>query len=553
MSPQGPTSEPEAADVSVLQLRLRLHAILTRAVSAGADSAEALFQPCVQALGTALDAGALAVWTASDDGTELRLAAATKDDGGSRPNDHVRIGEQHLVALTNATSPVLFHNPRFDHPLFAPSISGPARHVVVVPLAVEGRLTGLLAMSSARPPTPVQDEIFLSVADLLAIAADRQRAVELLREREDGLGTLISTAPDGIVVLDPHSRIIAVNPSLERIFGYEHGELPGENVTMLMPERFRARHNSGIRRYRETGQKRISWHGIELVGLHKDGSEFPIEISFGEYARNGQMVFTGFIRDITERKRAEQRDRSRRRVVQATAVYVGSAFVVLQAADLILPVLPLPEWWFNLLVMLGFLGLPVVMAVAWGWGGTRDGAYGATERGARALPLPRLRTVAWVGALLTAVATTAFFWQAPGGLRDDVPVIAVLPFAALDDTPLSRQLAGGITDDIITAIAGRDEFLVVSSTTVLAHADGNRTVAQLGRDLAVSHVLEGSVRQAGDRIRVSVRLSRPGRDRHVWARAYDREMYDALAVQAELARQVADELARRMAGRATDR
>lgn len=537
-------AEQGTPDVPVLQLRLRLHAMLTRTVTAGADSAEALFQPCVQALATALHADTLAVWTASDDGTELRLCAAVRDDGGCQANARVRIGPAHVETLASAAPPALFHDPRFDEPLFAPSISGPERHVMVVPLVVEGRLAGVLAMSSMQPPLPAHCDVFLSVADLLAIAADRQRAVQLLREREDGLGTLISTAPDGIVVLDPHSRIIAVNPSLERIFGYQPGELPGEHVTTLMPERFRARHNSGIRRYRETGQKRISWHGIELVGLHKDGSEFPIEISFGEYALNGQMVFTGFIRDITERKLAEHRDRSRRRVIQATAVYVGSSFVVLQAADLILPVLPLPEWWFKVLVVLALLGLPLVMGAAWGWGVRGSGSAAAPARSMPVLPLQARRVAGWVATVLVAAAAMAFLWQAPAGFRDEVPVIAVLPFSVLDDAPLSRQFASGVTDDIITAIAGQPEIRGVSSTTVIAHAGDGRTVAQLGRELAAEYVLEGSVRQAGDRIRVSVRLARSGRDRHIWAQTLDRDLFDALAVQAELASHVAGELAR---------
>jgi PAS domain S-box-containing protein len=101
-----------------------------------------------------------------------------------------------------------------------------------------------------------------------------------------------------------------------RVFGYAPGELIGKPLTVLMPESMRKLHQSGFERYLTTGERHINWQGTELIGLRKNGEEFPAEISFGELTTNGHLVFTGFIRDITERKLAEE-ERERLRRVEA--------------------------------------------------------------------------------------------------------------------------------------------------------------------------------------------------------------------------------------------
>ena len=80
----------------------------------------------------------------------------------------------------------------------------------------------------------------------------------------------------------------------------------GADLTTLMPEYLRHLHRAGLSRYAETGRKHVSWEALELPGLHQSGREIPLEISFGEFTKNGQRFFTGIARDITERKRAEE-------------------------------------------------------------------------------------------------------------------------------------------------------------------------------------------------------------------------------------------------------
>jgi two-component system sensor kinase FixL len=100
--------------------------------------------------------------------------------------------------------------------------------------------------------------------------------------------------------------ILLANAATARVFGYEPGELIGKPLTVLMPEYLRQLHEGGVRRYLATSQRHINWQGTALTGLRKNGQEFPVEISFGEVTADGRRIFTGFVRDISERKQAEE-------------------------------------------------------------------------------------------------------------------------------------------------------------------------------------------------------------------------------------------------------
>lgn len=115
------------------------------------------------------------------------------------------------------------------------------------------------------------------------------------------------TASDAIITIDQHSRILFVNRAAVSIFGYTIDEMLGAELTMLMPEYLRHRHRSGLGNYIETGRKHISWQAVELPGLHKSGKEISLELSFGEFLKDGQRFFTGIARDITKRKQDEKR------------------------------------------------------------------------------------------------------------------------------------------------------------------------------------------------------------------------------------------------------
>ncbi len=117
---------------------------------------------------------------------------------------------------------------------------------------------------------------------------------------------MVETASDAIVSMDDKGSIVSANPATATIFGYDPAELVGKPLTVLMPEYMRELHRTGFKRYLATGQRHINWQGTELTALRKNGEEFPVEVSFGAVTGNSHKIFTGFLRDISKRKLAEQ-------------------------------------------------------------------------------------------------------------------------------------------------------------------------------------------------------------------------------------------------------
>jgi diguanylate cyclase (GGDEF)-like protein/PAS domain S-box-containing protein len=126
-----------------------------------------------------------------------------------------------------------------------------------------------------------------------------------LRKSEARYRTVLDAAFDAIVTITPDGIVRWFNRGAERIFGYRAEEVIGQPVTVIMPERYRELCVAGLHRYLRTGEARVVGGTTELVGLRKDGSEFPIEMSLGEVLEDGEQLFTGVIRDVTERKRIE--------------------------------------------------------------------------------------------------------------------------------------------------------------------------------------------------------------------------------------------------------
>lgn len=135
---------------------------------------------------------------------------------------------------------------------------------------------------------------------------DRKRAEEERERSLEGQRVVVETASDAVVSVDESGAIQFANPATMRVFGYDPDEVIGKPLTILMPEYMRELHKNGFTRYLATDQRHINWQGAELTGLHKNGEEFPVEISFGELTRDGHKTFTGFIRDISKRKQAER-------------------------------------------------------------------------------------------------------------------------------------------------------------------------------------------------------------------------------------------------------
>ncbi len=138
-----------------------------------------------------------------------------------------------------------------------------------------------------------------------ALAAKVEHAEHALYESEARFRSLVESATDSIVLADHQGHIVSWNRAASQLFGYTDEEVRGTSLSLLMPQRYRAAHERGLARVRDTGQSRLIGHLVELEGLRKDGSEFPIELSLAMWTADDAIFYSGIIRDITQRRRAE--------------------------------------------------------------------------------------------------------------------------------------------------------------------------------------------------------------------------------------------------------
>ena len=176
------------------------------------------------------------------------------------------------------------------------------------PSLLGDRVTGVLEFFSHELREPDEEMIkwISAVGNHIGQLIERKRAEEALRDSEVHFRMVSESASDAMITVDEQSSIVSINPAARTIFGYEVADMLGKPLTMLMPEYIRHVHRAGIERYINTNKRHISWSAVELPGLHKQGYEIPLEISFCEWTKKGSRFFTGIVRDITERKMAEE-------------------------------------------------------------------------------------------------------------------------------------------------------------------------------------------------------------------------------------------------------
>jgi two-component system, LuxR family, sensor kinase FixL len=132
-------------------------------------------------------------------------------------------------------------------------------------------------------------------------------AQQALRDSEAQLTSIIETVPDALILIDDAGMIQSFSPAAEHLFGYQAAEVHGRNISMLMPAPYRDEHDEYLARYLRTGERRIIGIGRVVVGQRADGSTFPMELAVGEVKLKERRLFTGFVRDITERQSTRER------------------------------------------------------------------------------------------------------------------------------------------------------------------------------------------------------------------------------------------------------
>ena len=204
----------------------------------------------------------------------------------------------------------------------------------------------------------------------------------------------------------------------------------------------------------------------------------------------------------------------RRKVFRAATLYAIVGFAAVEAADIIFPELSFPDSAFNIVLWLVFLGFPATLVGAWLFDITTAGVK-------RAQPMPR-------------------------GSAADGPApeksIAVLPFMNMSEDSGNEYFSDGVTEEITSALANVPGLRVAARTSAFSFRGENRDVTEIGQKLRVAAVLEGSVRKAGQQVRIAAQLVNAADGFHIWSEVYDRELADIFVLQEEIARTIVEKL-----------
>jgi TolB-like protein/Tfp pilus assembly protein PilF len=229
----------------------------------------------------------------------------------------------------------------------------------------------------------------------------------------------------------------------------------------------------------------------------------------------------------------------RRHVIKVLVAYLAAGFVLLQGVDILFPALAFPEWTVTFVVLLLILGLPVAAVLAWAYdlspaGMVRTSRVDAENAAAKERTSP-------------AVAQGPA--AEPTRPAADPRSIVVLPLSNLSADGDDRYFSDGVTEDITANLAKLGELRVLSRTSAMAYRDSPLSAREIGQELGVAHVLEGSVRRQGQRVRIVAQLIDAASDRHLWAETYDRDLEDIFEIQGDVARRIARALGARLSSR----
>jgi len=268
----------------------------------------------------------------------------------------------------------------------------------------------------------------------------------------------------------------------------------------------------------------------------------------------------------------------RRHVVRAGITYAAVAFVILQAAEIIEGAWDFPEWGLRLVVVFTLLGFPLVLALAWVYEITRHGLRTTREvDGDEASPLEWgwLPRVALLAITFVVVGLSGWWWvrstvsedaarsadarwgsavpasRLPG---DPIRSLAVLPFETFS---AERERGGdyfalGMHEALISQLSQLDFLRVASRTSAVQYDPTGKSAPQIGAELGVDALIEGSVLRAEGRVRITVQLIEAATDRHLWARDYERDLVDIIALQREVAEAIAQEVRGELSGAPAD-
>ncbi len=250
----------------------------------------------------------------------------------------------------------------------------------------------------------------------------------------------------------------------------------------------------------------------------------------------------------------------RRNVFRVGVAYMLFAWVIIQVTDTVAPALRLPEWTLALVTWISIIGFPIALFFAWAFELTPDGIK-AEKDVDRSQSITRQtgQKINFVVIALLAIAVVVLVardnflddggdLETPAADLDQAAAaagyesIGVLPFVNMSDDPAQEYFSDGISEELLNALAKLKDIQVAARTSSFAFKGQNQDITAIGKELNVDTVLEGSVRKAGTRVRITAQLIDVKNGYHLWSEVYDRELTDIFAVQDEITEAIVDEL-----------
>jgi adenylate cyclase len=213
----------------------------------------------------------------------------------------------------------------------------------------------------------------------------------------------------------------------------------------------------------------------------------------------------------------------RRKVIRVAIVYAVVAWLIVEVASVMFPELLLPDWSVRLVIALVIIGFPIALVLAW--------AFELTPEGVKAeMPAPDESS--------SPPSEASIAIEAPKPAQNGKRSVAVLPFLNLSNDPDNEYFSDGMSEELLNLLCKLPQLTVASRTSSFSFKGKDIDLATVARKLAVDIILEGSVRRAGNRVRISTQLVDGHSDRHLWSETYDRELKDVFAVQDEIAHNI---------------
>lgn len=282
-------------------------------------TARSIFDSCKNIIGAS--AGYVALL--SDDGMENEVQFL--DAGGLQcsVDPNLPMPVRGLRAEAYHSGKPVYHNNFPESPWirYMPEGHVALKNVLFAPLLIEDKIVGVLGLAN-KPDDFTENDVRMANAfsELASIALRNSRNLELLENSEERLRAVAETAHDAIISIDSRGNIVMWNRGAVSIFGYTADEVIGMPLTIIVPDNLRMVHTEGLNRVISEGRQKIIGDTVEIIGLRKNRSTFPLELSLAKWKTREGTFFTGIIRDITQRKEIEEElRRHRERLMELVA------------------------------------------------------------------------------------------------------------------------------------------------------------------------------------------------------------------------------------------